>query len=154
MMRGLGFTNTDPNGNYDSLSNYSNNLNQRPYRANSVFNFFPPDYVLPDSGLNAPEFAIENTATVTLRQSLADSIVNNKISSFTVDLSNTSALGTIAANPATLVDTLGTLFMHAQMPTSMRTTLINTITPLTSNAQRVRIAVFLIITSSQYKVIH
>jgi uncharacterized protein (DUF1800 family) len=154
MMRGLGFTNTDPNGNYDSLSNYSNNLNERPYRANSVFNFFPPDYILPNSQLNAPEFAIENTATVTLRQSLADSIVNNKITSFNVDLSNTSALGVMAASPVTLTDTLGMLFMHSQMPANMRTTIINTITPLTSNAQRVRIAVFLIITSSQYKVIH
>jgi hypothetical protein len=60
----------------------------------------------------------------------------------------------MAASPVTLTDTLGMLFMHSQMPANMRTTIINTITPLTSNAQRVRIAVFLIITSSQYKVIH
>jgi len=46
------------------------------------------------------------------------------------------------------------LLMHSQMPTNMRTTIINTITPLTSNAQRVRVALYLIITSSQYKVIH
>jgi len=44
--------------------------------------------------------------------------------------------------------------MHSQMPTNMSTEIINTITPLTSNAQRVRIALYLIITSSQYKVIH
>ena len=154
MIRGLGFTNTDVNGSYDSLSNYSSNLSERPYRANSVFNFFPPNYVIPGSTLNAPEFDIENTATATLRLSLADSIVNNKISSFTVDLSNTSTLGTMAANPATLTDYLGMLLMHSQMPTNMRTTIINTITPLTSNAQRVRVALYLIITSSQYKVIH
>jgi uncharacterized protein (DUF1800 family) len=154
MMRALNFTNTDPNGSYDSLSNYSNNLSERPYRANSVFNFFPPNYVIPGTSTNAPEFDIENTATATLRLSLADSIVNNKISSFTVDLSNTSALGTMAANPATLTDYLSMLLMHSQMPTNMRTTIINTITPLTSNAQRVRIALYLIITSSQYKVIH
>jgi uncharacterized protein (DUF1800 family) len=154
MMRGLGFTNTDPNGNYDNLSNYSNNLSERPYRANSVFNFFPPDYVIPGSTTNAPEFGIENTATATLRMSLADSIVNNKISSFTVDLSNTSPLGVIAANPTNLVAALNTLLMHSQMPANMQTTIINTITPLTSNAQRVRIAIYLIVTSSQYKIIH
>jgi uncharacterized protein (DUF1800 family) len=154
MIRALGFTNTDVNGSYDSLSNYSANLSERPYRANSVFNFFPPNYVIPGSTLNAPEFDIENTATATLRLSLADSIVNNKISSFTVDLSNTSTLGTMAANPATLTDYLGMLLMYSQMPANMRSTIINTITPLTSNAQRVRIALYLIITSSQYKVIH
>ena len=154
MIRGLGFTNTDPNASYESLSNYSNNLSERPYRANSVFNFFPPDYVIPGTTVNAPEFGIENTATTTLRMSLADSIVNNKITSFTVDLSNTSSLGVLAANPTNLVNTLSMLFMHSQMPANMQTAIVNAITPLTSNAERVRVAVYLIITSSQYKVIH
>jgi uncharacterized protein (DUF1800 family) len=154
MMRGLGFSNTDPNASYESLSNYANNLNERPYRANSVFNFFPPDYVIPGTSLNAPEFAIENTATATLRESLADSIVNNKISSFTVDLSSTSTLGTMAADPATLVNYLNTLLMHSQMPANMQNVILNAITPLSSNAQRVRIALYLIMTSPQYKIIH
>jgi uncharacterized protein (DUF1800 family) len=154
MVRALGFQNTNTNGSYDSLSNYSNTLNERPYRANSVFNFFPPDYVIPATALNAPEFGIENTATATLRESLADSIVNNKISGFSVDLSSTSTLGKLAANPAALVTALDTLLMHSQMPTNMQTTIIDAITPLTSNAQRVRIALYLILTSSQYKVIH
>ena len=154
MVRALGFQNTNSTGSYDSLSNYSNILNQRPYRANSVFNFFPPGYVIPATPLNAPEFGIENTATATLRESLADSIVNNKISGFSVDLSNTSPLGQLAANPATLVTALDTLLMHSQMPANMQSTLVDAITPLTSNAQRVRFALYLIVTSSQYKVIH
>lgn len=154
MIRGLGFTNTDVNGSYFSLSNYSSTLSEEPYFANSVFNFFPPNYVIPDSTLNAPEFSIENTATAVLRLSLSDSIVNNKISGFTVDLSNTSSLGTMAATPTTLVSYLSMLLMHSQMPAAMQTTIVNAITPLTSNAQRVRVATYLIITSSQYKVIH
>ena len=60
----------------------------------------------------------------------------------------------MAANPANLVDTLSTLFMHAQMPAAMRSTIVSAITPLTSNAQRVRVAIYLIVTSSQYKIIH
>jgi uncharacterized protein (DUF1800 family) len=154
MMRGLGFTNTDVNSSWFNLSNYSSPLSEEPYFANSVFNFFPPNYVIPGSTINAPEFDIENTATAVLRLSLADSIVNNKISSFTVDLSNTSTLGVMAANPTTLVSYLSMLLMHSQMPANMQTTIINTITPVTSLAQRVRLAVFLIVTSSQYKVIH
>ena len=154
MIRGLGFTNTDANGSYYSLSGQSAKLNEQPYRANSVFNFFPPEYVIPSTTLNAPEFGIENTATAVLRLTLADSIVFNKISGFSVDLSATSALGMTAANPANLVDTLSMVLMHSAMPTTMRTTIINTITPLTSNAQRVRMAIYLTITSSQYKVIH
>ncbi len=154
MMRGLGFTNTDANGSYFSLSGQAAKLGEEPYHANSVFNFFAPEYVIPDSNLNAPEFGIENTATAVLRLSLADSIVNNKISSFAVDLSATSAMGKLAAKPADLVDTLSMLFMHSQMPDMMRSTIINAITPLTNNAQRARVAIYLVITSSQYKIIH
>jgi hypothetical protein len=63
-------------------------------------------------------------------------------------------LGQIAANPANLVDYLGMLFMHSQMPTAMRTLIINTITPITNNnALRVTMAAYLVMTSSNYKII-
>ena len=57
MVRALGFQNTNSTGSYDSLSNYSNILNQRPYRANSVFNFFPPGYVIPATHSTLPSSA-------------------------------------------------------------------------------------------------
>ena len=159
VMRGLGFTSTDANPTADyaymSLSNYANNLSERPMRSGSVFNFFPPSYVIPSTQVNAPEFSLENTASVVLRLSLADSFVNNKISGFTVDLSATSALGIIAAsNPGQLVDTLAATLLHSQMPANVRTAIVNHITTITNNpAERVRVAVYLIITSSNYKVI-
>jgi uncharacterized protein (DUF1800 family) len=153
-LRAVGFTNTDANSSYYSLSNYSNNLNERPYRSGSVFNFFPPSYVIPQTSLNAPEFDLENTASAILRLSLANTMVFNKVTGFNTDLSATSTLGQIAtASPANLVDTLGTMFMHGQMPTDMRTEILNTISGLTP-AQQVRVAVYLVITSSQYKVMH
>lgn len=153
-LRAVGFTNTDPNGSYFSLSNYSNNLSERPYRSGSVFNFFPPSYVIPQTNLNAPEFDLENTASAVLRLSLADSLVNNKISSFMIDLSATSQLGVIAASsPGQMVDTLGEMFMHGQMPSDMRNEIMSAIGGL-GTAQQVRVATFLVITSSQYKVMH
>jgi uncharacterized protein (DUF1800 family) len=153
-LRAVGFTNTDVNGSYYSLSGYSNNLNERPYRSGAVFNFFPPDYVVPQSTLNAPEFGLENTASAILRLSLADSLVNNKISGFKTDLSATSSLGQIAAgSSANLVDTLSLMFMHGQMPADMRTQILSTISGL-GTAQQVRVAVYLVISSSQYKVMH
>lgn len=153
-LRAVGFTNTDTNGSYFSLSNYSNNLNERPYRSGSVFNFFPPSYVIPQTNLNAPEFDLENTATVILRLSLADSLVNNRISSFSINLGTGSMLGQIAAaNPGNMVDTLGVMFMHGQMPSNMRSEILNAINGL-GTAQQVRVATYLVITSSQYKVMH
>ena len=103
--------------------------------------------------MNAPEFGLENTASVVLRLSLADSLVNNKISGFTADLSATSPLGVMAAsNPGQLVDTLSALLMHSQMPTAMRTAIVNHISGITNTGQRVRVAVYLVITSSAYKI--
>lgn len=153
-LRAVGFTNTDANGSYFSLSNYSNNLSERPYRSSSVFNFFPPSYVIPQTTLNAPEFDLENTASAILRLSLADSLVNNKITGFTMDLSATGTLGQIAAaNPGNLVDTLGVMFMHGQMPANMRSEILSAITGL-GTAQQVRVATYLVISSPQYKIMH
>jgi hypothetical protein len=120
----------------------------------SVFNFFPPDYAIPGSATLAPEFSLENTASAILRLTLANSVVYNRISGFKVDLSATSALGLMASNPGNLVDTLGNIFLHGQMPTNMRTAIVNHITTLTDPAERVRVATYLVITSSQYKVLH
>ena len=153
VMRALNYVNTDPTGYYGTLSNYSNALGQAPYASPSVFNFFPPSYVIPGS-VNAPEFDLENTATATLRLTQANQLVYGQISGWKVDLSATSALGLMASNPGQLVDSLGTMFMHGQMPTNMRTAIVNHITTLTDPAQRVRVATYLVITSSQYKIEH
>jgi hypothetical protein len=153
-LRAVGFTNTDANGSYFALSNRSNALGERPFRSASVFNFFPPGYVIPQSTLNAPEFELENTASAILRLSLANALVNNNIAGFNVDLSATGTLGQIAAaSPDQLVDTLSVMFMHGQMPAQMRSEIVNSIGVLGA-AQRVRVAAYLVISSPQYKVMH
>ena len=60
----------------------------------------------------------------------------------------------MAATPGNLVDSLSVIFMHGQMPTDMRTAIVNHITTLTDPAERVRVATYLVITSSQYKIEH
>jgi uncharacterized protein (DUF1800 family) len=159
VLRGLGFTNTSSVGDYSTLSNYTNALGEKPYTSGSVFNFFPPDYVIPGSTTNAPEFGQENTASAILRLTLADNIVNNKIANFTGDLSATSALGITASktgvaatDAGNLVDSLGIIFMHGQMPAEMRTDIVNHVATLTNVAERVRVAAYLVITASQYKI--
>ena len=162
LMRGLGFTNNDTvagndvvaNASFSTLGNYTSALGQKPYASASVFNFFPPEYVIPGTTTSAPEFGLENTASAILRLSLANSIVYNRISGFNVDLSATSPLGVIASNPGNLVDTLNTLFLHSQMFSDMRSAIVNNITPLTDMGERVRVATYLVVTSTQYKIEH
>jgi uncharacterized protein (DUF1800 family) len=159
VIRGLGFTNTSSVSDYSSLGNYTNALGERPYTSGSVFNFFPPDYVIPGTTSNAPEFGQENTASAILRLTLANTLVNNKITNFTVDLSATSALGMTASqtgvpltDAANLADSLGLIFMHGQMPAQIRAEIVNHVATLTDIGQRVRVATYLIITASQYKI--
>jgi uncharacterized protein (DUF1800 family) len=159
VIRGLGFTNTSSVGDYSSLGNYTTALGEKPYMSGSVFNFFPPDYVIPGTATNAPEFGQENTASAILRLTLADNLVNNKIRNFTVNLSATSMLGVTASqtgvaltDAGNLVDSLGIIFMHGQMPAQTRSEIVNHVATLTDVAQRVRVATYLVITASQYKI--
>jgi uncharacterized protein (DUF1800 family) len=169
VLRGLGATNNDAvagkdvvaNASYNSAGNYTQALGERPYASSSVFNFFPPDYVIPGTTANAPEFGQENTANVVLRLSLANSVVYNGIGGFTIDLSKTSPLGLMASktgnavtDSGNLVDALGTIFLHGQMPATMRSALVNHVATLTDPAQRARVATYLVITSSLYKIEH
>ncbi|WP_084080881.1 DUF1800 domain-containing protein [Edaphobacter aggregans] len=161
ILRALEFTNVDPQGRYDAASSYTSPLGQVPYAAPSVFNFFPPSYVIPNTTINAPEFAQENTAAVTLRLNLADSIVRNHLTSFSIDMSQSSSLGKIASatgdaatDSANLVEALNLLFMHDQMPSTMQSTIADHVAQTADIGQRVRIATWLVISSSFYKIEH
>ena len=169
VMRALGYVNKDSvagndvlaNASYNTLGNYTAALGERPYSSGSVFNFFPPDYVIPGTTANAPEFGQENTAAAVLRLTLANNLVYNNISGFNVDLSKTSALGITASKTGVaatdcgaLVDSLSVMFMHGQMPAQMKTAIVNHIVTLTDPTARVRVATYLVITSSLYKIEH
>ena len=149
-------SNTDLNNHYPyiPLASLIGGVGEAPLESGSVFNFFPPSYVIPETQLNAPEFAIENTGTVIPRLSLADRFVNNYNDALTIDLSATSSLGQLASNPGQLVDSLGSTFMHGQMPSAMRSAIVAELSGISDPAQRVRLAVYLVTTSSQYKVIN
>jgi uncharacterized protein (DUF1800 family) len=159
ILRALQFTNIDPQGRYDVASNYTAPLGEVPYGAASVFNFFPPSYVIPGAQINAPEFAQENTAAATLRMTLADSIVRNHLTSFFIDMGATSFLGQIASatgnaatDSANLVTALNILFTHAQMAPTMQSAIAANAALLPDIGQRVRVSTWLVISSNFYKI--
>ena len=140
---------------YTNLSLKASHLNEAPVHAPSVFDFYSPDYIAPGTTAFGPEFMLEDSASIVQRASYADQITNNQIlPGIRVDLSNTSAWGKLAADPADLVDAFGVVFMHGQMPADMRATVINAVSSVTSPAQRARFAVYLIVTSPQFLVSH
>jgi uncharacterized protein (DUF1800 family) len=161
ILRGLQYTNVNPQGTYFAATNYTAPLGQTPYGAASVFNFFPPGYIIPATTINAPEFAQENTASALARLTLADQVVRNHLTTFNIDMTPTSFLGQIASatgNPATdsanLVNTLNILFTHDQMPAAMMSAIVSNAALLTDIGQRVRVSTWLVISSNFYLIEH
>jgi uncharacterized protein (DUF1800 family) len=158
LVRALGATQTSASEAYPflGLSVSQAYLGEAPFTQPSVFNYFSPTYVIPQTAINSPEFNLENTGTIVPRLNVANSMLHNSVPGLTIDLSPTSAIGRQASNPAALADYLGMLFMHSQMPSDMRNDLITAISaiPSTDLQSRAEVAVYLVVTSSQYKIIH
>jgi uncharacterized protein (DUF1800 family) len=159
VLRGLGATPTNQGDPYPFvyfMTEFMGTMGEAPFTQPSVFNYFSPGYVIPQTAINAPEFGLENTGTIVPRLSVANAIVHNAATGLNIDLSATSPIGQQAGDPAQLADYLGMLFMHSQMPTDMRSALIAAIAaiPATDLQSRAQVATYLVVTSSQYKIMH
>ena len=169
VVRGLGVTPTSASDPYPwvTLANgYSSNLNEAAFDQPSVFNYFPPGYVIPESDFAAgqapsqpwlaPEFALENTGTIVPRETIVDRLLSGKTTGLSIDLGATSPIGKLGGNIPAMVDYLGEIFMHSQMPSDMREAIINAVTvvPAADGTTRAELAAFLVLTSSQYKILH
>jgi uncharacterized protein (DUF1800 family) len=153
VLRGVGFVNANRNNFFFDLSGLATNMGEEPQKSPSVFNFFPPNYVIPGTDLLAPEFDLENTGSIGITRSNADALVNSSpTTGVTLDFGPTSPLVTAAADPAGLVETLDKLFMHDRMDPDTQATIISEISGLPDLAQRARIAVYLVVTSAEYKI--
>jgi hypothetical protein len=122
-----------------------------------VFNFFPPDNLIPQTTVNGPEFAIFNTNTSLARVNFINSIVYGNISGNTkLDLSPVITAGT----PDQMVALLNTLLLHGTMSDSMKQSILTAIGAITvasppSNADltnQAKAAIYLVASSSQYQV--
>jgi uncharacterized protein (DUF1800 family) len=129
-------------------------LLQDVYKAPSVFNFFPPDYALPNTTLQGPEFAIYSTSEAFKRVNLAYALIFHQIPVSNPDRPkgtwiDISPFTPLATNSTQLVDRLILQMMPEGMSSSMRNTLIKTLDTMPAN-ERVQNAIYWIATSSKY----
>ena len=132
-------------------------MSQDIFNSGSVFNFFPPQNLIPQTTLNGPEFAIFNTNTSLARVNFINSIVYGNISGGTkLDFSPVVTAGT----PDQMVAWLNTLFLHGTMSDSMKQSILTAIGTITvgtppSNGDltnQTKAAIYLVTSSSQYQV--
>ncbi|MGA2418774.1 MAG: DUF1800 family protein [Candidatus Acidiferrum sp.] len=122
------------------------------FNSPSVFNFYPPASLIPQTTLNGPEFAIFNTNTSLARVNFINSIVYGQISGGTsMDFTPVINAGT----PDQMVAWLNTLFLHGTMTSDTQssiTTALNAVTPTADTKNQAKTAIYLVLSSSQYQV--
>jgi uncharacterized protein (DUF1800 family) len=141
------------------LNQASNLEGQQVFNSPTVFNFYPPDYPLPDNtnGLVAPQFGIENTATALARWNFLNAILYGTIKP---DPSVAGATGTsidlspwlpLSSNVPALIDSLDTLLSGASLDSASRAKIQKAVEalPATDALARVRSAAFLIAAAPQ-----
>lgn len=142
-------------------------MGQNPFRSPTVFNYFPPDYVIPNTALLGPEFALMTTGTAIQRANFVNLMafssppiavsLPDRPNGTSLDFSDLQALATADLSGNQLVDELDRRMMHSTMSATMRSTILTAVTAVPSATpadflNRARQAVYLVATSSQYQV--
>jgi uncharacterized protein (DUF1800 family) len=157
--RSFGVTSTDDTWAIGDLSDPAAKLGQSPLRAPSVFNFFRPGYVPPNSpiavrALNAPEFQITTESSVAgyvnyMQKAIANGVAGLK--------ANTAFLTPLVNDSAALLAELNVLLAAGQLsgPTlSALKTALDTIAVATpaGQANRINAAITLVMVAPEYLV--
>jgi uncharacterized protein (DUF1800 family) len=137
----------------------SADMSQDVFNAPSVFSFYPPTARVPGENALGPQFAIFSSLTSLRRANFANRVVfstipaasPNRPTGTSIDLSPWDAL---ANNPQQLIEALNQLLLHGAMSAEMWESVRVAVESIpVSNARlRVRTALYLIVTSSQYQV--
>ena len=168
-MRAFGATSVSGNYLVNSTSG-SLSLGQSALAAPSVFNFFRPGYVPPNTrlgaaGLNAPEFQIVDEVSVAGYANTMQTAIGTGIGTGSDVRSAYSVEVTLADDPALLADRMNRLLLYGQMSSALRTAIIDSVTSVaipggtatqaqidTARLNRVKLAVYLTMVSPEYLV--
>ena len=147
-------------------------LDQDVFNAPSVFNYYPMDYVIPQTPLSGPEFGIFSTGTALKRPNFVNQLAPAGSTSTTagilavagaasvtpcgtrIDISRLQTLAASDTTGAALVDTLNREMMHGSMSPAVRSHILTAVQAVTSTntLKRARTAFYLVATLSQYQV--
>jgi uncharacterized protein (DUF1800 family) len=145
------------------LTTESSQMGQTVFMSPSVFNFYPPDYIVPGTTFNGPEFGLLTTGTSVSRINFVNALVFQGIaingerrvtSGTSVSLDDLRAIAEADSTGNDLMDVLNLRMMHNTMRPQMRATILNAVlaVPASNPLLRAKRAVYLVATSSQYQI--
>ena len=140
----------------------SADMSQDVFNAPSVFSFYPPTARVPGENALGPQFGIFSSLTSLRRANFANRVIfltipaapPNRPIGTSIDLAPWDPL---ANNPEQLIEALNQLLLHGAMSAEMRQSILTAVTsipasPASNLRSRVRTAIYLMATSSQYQV--
>ena len=138
----------------------SNTLGQNLFYPPTVFNYYSPDYVIPDANIVGPEFQLQNAGTAIARYNIANTFTFGTIGPLsslpgaTGTQPNWTALQKLAASPKNLIAELNTLLLHGTMSAAMQATILTAVNAVaaTDTLTRAKTAFYLTVTSPEYQV--
>jgi uncharacterized protein (DUF1800 family) len=136
-------------------------LSQFVFYAPSVFNFYPPDYVVPGTTLLGPEFGIQTTTTAINRANVANGLIFG--GTIPADANVYGSTGTrvdlapyqaVATDAGALADRLNRFLMAGRMSAAMRSAIVSAVNavPATDTLNRARTAAYLVLAAPQFQV--
>jgi uncharacterized protein (DUF1800 family) len=139
----------------------SSTVSQFVFYPPSVFNFYPPGYVVPGTDLLGPEFAIQNTSTAINRTNIAFGLLF--AGTIPPDPTVYGATGTtislapyqaVAGNAGALADRLDRFLLAGRMSPAMRSAIVGAVNaiPAFDTLNRARTAAYLVVSSPQFQV--
>jgi uncharacterized protein (DUF1800 family) len=142
------------------LASNAASMSQDVFRPASVFSFYPPGYrIVGGQGVLGPEFRLDDSATALARANFVNTVVFSSIAPSPPDRPvgtslDFSRLVPLAADPTALIAELNALLMHQAMSPAMQTAIVTAVqaVPASNPLMRVKTAVYLVVTSSQYQV--
>lgn len=151
----------------EGLGRRAGEMGQRVFYAPSVFSFYQPDNVVPNTKINGPEFGIENTNSTLARINFVyDMLFRDGINANPYVLP-TGAVGTkitltryepLANDAGKLVDAIAADVLPATLTAAQRTTIINAVNAfgtqdsLEVRRNKARQAAYLLFSSSMFQV--
>jgi hypothetical protein len=137
---------------------YATNMSEAPMKSGSVFNFFPPNYIIPGTTMLGPEFDLQNTAVAMVRINFANSFAFGPVGTGTTVSFATYANMAATSGTGPMVDALNALLLHGTMSTSDRTAILTAVNAVPAGTNQSTLqaetAIYLIASSSQYQIMH
>ena len=148
---------------------FTGTLDQTIFQSPTVFSYYQPGYEVPGTKILGPAFGILSTTTTLRRANNIDRLIYTGVTTNSTPTAgnpdrprgtsiDTAGLELLAGNPSDVVNALDSLLLHGTMNSQMRTSIINAMNTIndantaTRNQKRVRAAIYLVATSSQYDV--